>query len=42
MPPMPDLKALVEAVRSAPGLLGKRDVRIVERLRRGGKKKERL
>jgi uncharacterized protein len=31
MPPMPDLKALVEAVRSAPGLLGKRDVRIVER-----------
>ena len=28
---MPDLKALVEAVRSAPGLLGKRDVRIVER-----------
>jgi selenophosphate synthetase-related protein len=31
MPPMSDLKALVEAVRSAPGLLGKRDVRIVER-----------
>ncbi len=28
---MSDLKALVEAVRSAPGLLGKRDVRIVER-----------
>ncbi len=31
MPPMPDLEALVEAVRSAPGLLGKRDVRLVER-----------
>jgi selenophosphate synthetase-related protein len=28
---MPDLEALVEAVRSAPGLLGKRDVRLVER-----------
>ncbi len=28
---MSDLEALVEAVRSAPGLLGKRDVRIVER-----------
>lgn len=28
---MSDLQALVEAVRSAPGLLGKRDVRIVER-----------
>jgi selenophosphate synthetase-related protein len=31
MPPMPDLEALVKAVRTAPGLLGKRDVRIVER-----------
>jgi uncharacterized protein len=31
MPPMSDLKALVEAVRAAPGLLGKRDVQIVER-----------
>jgi uncharacterized protein len=31
MPPMPDLSALVEAVRSAPGLLGKRDVKVVER-----------
>jgi uncharacterized protein len=31
MPPMPDLEALVEAVRSAPGLLGKRDMRLVER-----------
>jgi hypothetical protein len=29
MPPMPDLEALVDAVRSAPGLLGNRDVRIV-------------
>jgi uncharacterized protein len=28
---MPDLDALVQAVRSAPGLLGKRDVQIVER-----------
>ena len=28
---MSDLEALVEAVRTAPGLLGKRDVRIVER-----------
>jgi uncharacterized protein len=28
---MPDLEALVEAVRSAPGLLGKRDVQVVER-----------
>jgi uncharacterized protein len=28
---MPDLQALAEVVRSAPGLLGKRDVRIVER-----------
>jgi selenophosphate synthetase-related protein len=31
MPPMSELQALVDAVRSAPGLLGKRDVRIVER-----------
>jgi selenophosphate synthetase-related protein len=29
---MPDLKALVDAVRTAPGLLGKRDLQIVERL----------
>ena len=28
---MPDLEALVEAVRSAPGLLGKRDVQVIER-----------
>jgi len=28
---MPDLEALAEAVRSAPGLLGKRDVQLVER-----------
>ena len=28
IPPMPDLKALVDAVRSAPGLLGKRDLQI--------------
>jgi uncharacterized protein len=32
MPPMSDLKALVAAVRSAPGLLGKRDVKLIERL----------
>jgi len=32
MPPMPDLKALVEVVRSAPGLLGKRDLQAIERL----------
>jgi selenophosphate synthetase-related protein len=32
MPPMPDLQALVAAVRSAPGLLGKRDVSVIERL----------
>jgi selenophosphate synthetase-related protein len=32
MPPMSDLQALVAAVRSAPGLLGKRDVRVVDRL----------
>jgi uncharacterized protein len=31
MPPMSDLKALVEAIRSAPGLLGKRDVQLIER-----------
>jgi uncharacterized protein len=29
---MPDLKALVDAVRTAPGLLGKRDLQIVKRL----------
>ena len=29
---MADLDALVEAVRSAPGLLGKRDVKLIERL----------
>ena len=29
---MPDLQALVAAVRSAPGLLGKRDVSVIERL----------
>jgi selenophosphate synthetase-related protein len=32
MAPMPDLEALVAAVRSAPGLLGKRDVSVIERL----------
>ena len=32
MPPMPDLQALVAAVRSAPGLLGKRDIGVIERL----------
>jgi uncharacterized protein len=32
MPPMPDLQELVAAVRSAPGLLGKRDVSVIERL----------
>jgi uncharacterized protein len=32
MAPMADLDALVEAVRSAPGLLGKRDVKLIERL----------
>jgi selenophosphate synthetase-related protein len=32
MPPMPDLKALVETVRSAPGLLGKRDLQAIHRL----------
>jgi uncharacterized protein len=31
MPPMSDLEALVEAVRSAPGLLGKRDLQVIER-----------
>ncbi len=31
MPPMPDLEALVAKVRSAPGLLGKRDIQLVER-----------
>ena len=34
-PPMPDLEALVAAVRSAPGLLGKRDLQLVERLGAG-------
>ena len=29
---MPDLEALVAAVRSAPGLLGKRDINVIERL----------
>jgi selenophosphate synthetase-related protein len=29
---MPDLEAVVAAVRSAPGLLGKRDIKVVERL----------
>jgi uncharacterized protein len=29
---MPDLQALVAAVRSAPGLLGKRDITVIERL----------
>jgi uncharacterized protein len=32
MPPMPDLERLIATVRSAPGLLGKRDVQIVRRL----------
>jgi selenophosphate synthetase-related protein len=32
MPPMLDLDALVAAVRSAPGLLGKRDLQLVRRL----------
>jgi selenophosphate synthetase-related protein len=32
---MGELEALVEAVRSAPGLLGKRDLRLVERLQAG-------
>jgi uncharacterized protein len=32
---MPDLQALVAAVRSAPGLLGKRDVNVIERLGAG-------
>jgi uncharacterized protein len=32
MAPMADLDALVDAVRSAPGLLGKRDVKLIERL----------
>src|SRR3954471_20073494 len=32
MPPMPDLDALVAAVRSAPGLLGKRDLHLVKAL----------
>jgi uncharacterized protein len=31
MPPMSDLEALAEAVRSAPGLLGKRDIQMIER-----------
>jgi uncharacterized protein len=31
MPPMPDLEALVEAVRSAPGLQGKRELPVVRR-----------
>jgi hypothetical protein len=35
MAPMAELDALVEAVRSAPGLLGKRDVRLIERLAAG-------
>src|SRR3954468_18944030 len=35
MAPMPDLEALVAAVRSAPGLLGKRDLQLVERLNAG-------
>jgi uncharacterized protein len=29
---MPDLEAVVAAVRSAPGLLGKRDIKVIERL----------
>jgi selenophosphate synthetase-related protein len=32
MPPMPDLDALAVAVRSSPGLLGKRDLALVSRL----------
>jgi selenophosphate synthetase-related protein len=32
---MPDLEALAESIRSAPGLLGKRDVSVVERLAAG-------
>jgi selenophosphate synthetase-related protein len=32
MPPVTDLDALVAAVRSAPGLLGKRDLQLVQRL----------
>jgi hypothetical protein len=32
MPPMPDLDALAAAVRSSPGLLGKRDLALVNRL----------
>jgi selenophosphate synthetase-related protein len=32
MPRMPDLDALVAAVRAAPGLLGKRDLQLVKRL----------
>ncbi len=32
MPPMPDLDRLAAAVRSAPGLLGKRDIKLVQRL----------
>jgi uncharacterized protein len=32
---MADLEALVEAVRTAPGLLGKRDVKLIERLAAG-------
>src|ERR1700754_283785 len=32
MPPMPDLDALVAAVRTAPGLLGKRDLHLVKAL----------
>jgi uncharacterized protein len=35
MAPMPDLQALVAAVRSAPGLLGKRDINVIERLAAG-------
>jgi selenophosphate synthetase-related protein len=35
MPPMSDLNALAEAVRSAPGLVGKRDVQVIERLAAG-------
>jgi selenophosphate synthetase-related protein len=35
MAPMADTRALVEAVRTAPGLLGKRDVKLIERLAAG-------
>lgn len=35
MAPMPDLDVLAAAVRSAPGLLGKRDIQLVERLNAG-------